>query len=78
MTALTTSTCVDLIGTEKMEEERAIRGRVHVGVALVLLVVIMIFKSINDESCCCTFTAANYIRTSSGIIFLRYHKTPQR
>ena len=63
MTALTTSTCVDLIGTEKMEEEKAgaIRGRVHVGVALVLLVVIMIFKSINDESAVAAlFTAANY------------------
>ena len=44
MTALTTSTCVDLIGTEKMEEKKAvnIRGKVHIGVAVVLLCVIMI------------------------------------
>ena len=63
MTALTTSTCVDLIGTEKMEEKRAvnIRGKVHIGVAIALLVVIMIFRSINDQSAVAAlFTAANY------------------
>ena len=63
MTALTTSTCVDLIGTEKMEEQRALRIRqnVHIGVAGVLLIVIMIFRSINDQSAVAAlFTAANY------------------
>ncbi len=63
MTALTTSTCVDLIGTEKMDSSRAlrIRQRVHIGVALVLLVVIMVFKSMNNQSAVAAlFTAANY------------------
>ncbi len=63
MTALTTSTCVDIIGTEKMEEKKAvnIRGKVHIGVAVVLLCVIMIFRSINDQSAVAAlFTAANY------------------
>ncbi|MAO46427.1 MAG: sodium:solute symporter [Crocinitomicaceae bacterium] len=63
MTSLTTSICVDIIGIEKMEEKKAlkIRGRVHVLVALVLLVVIMLFRAINDQSAVAAlFTAANY------------------
>ena len=46
-----------------MEEKKAvnIRGKVHIGVAVVLLCVIMIFRSINDQSAVAAlFTAANY------------------
>jgi Na+/proline symporter len=63
MTALTTSTCVDLIRTEKMEKKKAlrIRQKVHISVAAVLLIVIMIFRTINDQSAIeALFTAANY------------------
>jgi Na+/proline symporter len=63
LTALTTSTCVDIIGTEKMEEGKSekVRKRVHLILAFVLLLVIMAFKSVNDTSVVSAlFTAANY------------------
>ena len=63
LTALTTSTCVDIIGTEKMEETKSdnIRKRVHLLLAFVLLIVIMAFKTLNNGSVVTAlFTAANY------------------
>lgn len=63
LTALTTSACVDLIGTQKMEEEKAehIRKRVHLAMAGVLFIAIMAFRAVNDTSVVAAlFTAANY------------------
>ncbi|PCJ80475.1 MAG: sodium:solute symporter [Bacteroidetes bacterium] len=63
LTALTTSACVDLIGTEKMEEAKAdrTRKRVHIGMAVVLFIAIMAFRAVNDTSVVAAlFTAANY------------------
>jgi len=63
LTALTTSTCVDIIGTEKMEETKSdnIRKKVHLLLAFILLIVIMAFKALNNDSVVTAlFTAANY------------------
>ena len=52
LTALTTSTCVDLLGTQEMSAERAsrTRRRVHLGMAVILWMVIMAFRAVNDTS----------------------------
>ena len=63
MTALTTSICVDLLGTERQSHERAkaVRKKVHLGVAFVLLGVILAFSAVQDSSVVSAiFTAANY------------------
>lgn len=63
LTALTTSVCVDLIGTEKMapSEGTLWRKRVHLGMSGVLFLVIMIFSMVQDASVVSAiFTAANY------------------
>ena len=63
MTALTTSICVDLLGTEKQptEQATAVRKKVHLGVALVLFAVILAFSAVQDSSVVSAiFTAANY------------------
>lgn len=63
MTALTTSICVDLLGTEKQPHAQAtaVRKRVHLGVAFVLFAVIMAFSAVQDSSVVSAiFTAANY------------------
>ena len=63
MTALTTSICVDLLGTERQSHERAkaVRKKVHLGVAFVLLGVILSFSAVQDSSVVSAiFTAANY------------------
>jgi Na+/pantothenate symporter len=63
LTALTTSVCVDLIGTEQMETTQATKRRkqVHLGMTIVLFAVIMAFSSANDTSVVAAiFTAANY------------------
>lgn len=63
LTALTTSTCVDIIGTEKMPEKKSemTRKRVHLLLAFILLLVIMAFRSANDSSVVeALFKAANY------------------
>tara|TARA_B100000497_G_scaffold68081_1_gene76724 strand:- start:57 stop:611 length:555 start_codon:yes stop_codon:yes gene_type:complete len=63
LTALTTSVCVDLIGTESMPVEGAKmwRTRVHLGMTCILFLVIMAFSSVNDTSVVAAiFTAANY------------------
>jgi len=55
LTALTTSFSVDFLGIEKKElnnEKRKIRVRtiVHVGISLTVLIVILIFRAINDQA----------------------------
>ena len=63
LTALTTSTCVDLLDTPNMDERRAerTRSRVHIALTGVLFISIMLFKSVNDSSVVAAlFTAANY------------------
>ena len=63
LTALTTSTCVDVIDTSAMDHERATqtRQRVHLGMTVVLWVVILAFRAVNDTSVVAAlFTVANY------------------
>ena len=63
LTALTTSICVDLLGTEKQptKQATAVRKKVHLGVAFVLFVVILAFSAVQDSSVVSAiFTAANY------------------
>ncbi len=52
LTALTTSFTVDILNPkDKTEEElKAIRKKVHVGVSVALVIVILIFNAINNES----------------------------
>ncbi|MGB0402686.1 MAG: sodium:solute symporter [Salibacteraceae bacterium] len=52
LTALTTSFCVDILGFERKEIKDAKKKRkfVHLAISVVLLVVIMLFKLINDDS----------------------------
>ncbi|MCC5929720.1 MAG: sodium:solute symporter [Cyclobacteriaceae bacterium] len=52
LTALTTSFCVDFLQFERKEEALRKRTRivVHIGFSFLVLVVIMIFKALNDES----------------------------
>jgi len=63
LTSLTTSFTVDILDGEGMEEGRLTRTRrrVHVGISLVLGMVIMLFRAINDESVISAlFTFAGY------------------
>ena len=63
MTALTTSICVDLLGTEKRPpgQATAVRKKVHLSVAFVLFAVILAFSAVQDSSVVSAiFTAANY------------------
>ncbi|SDK21179.1 Na+/proline symporter [Catalinimonas alkaloidigena] len=63
LTALTTSFCVDFLNVEKKpeEERQRTRRRVHIGFSLVLLVVILLFRALNDASVVsAVFTAAGY------------------
>ena len=63
LTALTTSTCVDLLDTPSMDPEKArrTRKRVHVGMAVMLWLVILVFRMVNDTSVVAAlFTVANY------------------
>jgi Na+/pantothenate symporter len=55
ITALTSSTCIDLLGLktrEDLDEAQKVKLRelVHIGVTLVFLVVILLFKLVNDGS----------------------------
>ncbi|MCB0759990.1 MAG: sodium:solute symporter [Flavobacteriales bacterium] len=51
LTALTTSFCVDILGmSEDNERASALRKRVHLGMSLALLLVIMIFRFIDNPS----------------------------
>jgi Na+/proline symporter len=63
LTALTTSFTVDILDGEKLEEERLsrLRKRVHVGISLLLLVVILLFRLVNNQNVISAiFTAAGY------------------
>jgi Na+/proline symporter len=52
LTALTTSFCVDFLEFDKRTEQERTRYRyiVHIGFSLLLMLVILIFRIINDES----------------------------
>ena len=52
LTALTTSFSVDILEVSKLDEKSQlrIRKRVHVGISIVLAIVIIVFKELNDES----------------------------
>ncbi len=63
LTSLTTSFTVDILSpVNKSEEEmKKIRRRVHVGISVLMAVVIMVFKAINDDSVISAlFTVAGY------------------
>lgn len=63
LTALTTSVCVDFLQTPSMDPANAsaTRKRVHLSMAVVLLVVIVAFRAVNDTSVVSAlFTVANY------------------
>ncbi len=63
LTALTTSYSVDIMGIHKYDEATARRKRrmVHIGMSLTLVVVILIFKAVNNDSVISqVFTAAGY------------------
>lgn len=52
LTALTTSFCVDILGVEKEEAKRAkrIRLRTHLGISVLFLLIILVFKAVNNRS----------------------------
>jgi Na+/proline symporter len=63
LTALTTSFTVDILNTHGMDEKPllAIRRRVHIALSIVMALVIMIFRAVNDESVISAiFTVAGY------------------
>ncbi|MDR9399439.1 MAG: sodium:solute symporter [Salibacter sp.] len=63
LTALTTSFCVDILDIEKYAKPRRnnIRKQVHIGVSVVLVIVIVAFRAINNESVISElFTAAGF------------------
>lgn len=63
LTSLTTSFSVDFLDIEKMDADRQprLRKMVHIGFSAVLVIVILIFKQINDQSViAAVFTAAGY------------------
>ncbi len=65
LTALTSSTCIDFIGIKNRswseDKKKKVRYTVHVGFAILLLVVIVIFRMINNEAVISKlFTVAGY------------------
>ncbi|MBL6657219.1 MAG: sodium:solute symporter [Flavobacteriales bacterium] len=50
LTSLTTSFCVDFLDIEKKENSQKTRKYVHIAFSLLLVVAILIFKAINDDS----------------------------
>lgn len=52
LTSLTTSFCIDFMGIEKKPEtnQKKIRKRTHVGMSLLLIIVVVIFKHILDRN----------------------------
>jgi Na+/proline symporter len=63
LTALTTSVTIDILNKGNAPEAvtRKVRNRVHVGLSLVFLLVILVFRAINDRSIIDTiFTIAGY------------------
>lgn len=63
LAALTTSFCIDIldIGKRPKEKQTSIRKRVHVLVSVVMVLVILIFRAVNNDSVIsAVFTAAGY------------------
>ena len=61
LTALTTSFCVDFLGFSADSDHRKTRTRVHLSFSVLLFIVIIIFRAINDQSVIsAVFTAAGY------------------
>ncbi len=63
LTALTTSVCVDVLEIDKRPEaeREALRKRVHVIMSIVMVLLILIFKALNDDSVIKTvFRVAGY------------------
>ena len=65
LTALTTSFCVDFLGFEEKQrseaEKKKTRLMVHVGFSVILFIVIIIFKALNNDAIINSlFTAAGY------------------
>jgi len=63
LTALTTSFCVDFLNIDKREKQlsKLIRKKVHIVISVLLIVVILIFNAVNDESVISAiFTVAGY------------------
>ena len=50
LTSLTTSFCIDFLNIQKRNNKRKTRLLVHIGFSILLLIVILIFNEINDES----------------------------
>ena len=50
LTSLTTSFCVDFLDIEKKENSQKTRKYVHIAFSIVLVLAILIFKAINDDS----------------------------
>ncbi len=63
LTSLTTAFCVDFLEVDKRDasEQKSVRKKTHVAFSFLLMVVIMIFHAINDESVIAAlFKAAGY------------------
>lgn len=65
LTSLTTSFCIDILGLEQRKistpKKHNIRVAVHIGFAILLLLIIILFKSINDSAVVSKlFTVAGY------------------
>lgn len=63
LTSLTTSFTVDILDVKQKSEDeiRSIRRSVHIGFSLLLMIVILIFRAVNDESVISAlFTVAGY------------------
>ena len=66
LTALTTSFCVDFLGFNKKDNPNdpalvKTRNKVHMGFSAIMLLVILVFRLINDDSVVnAIFTAASY------------------
>jgi Na+/proline symporter len=63
LTALTTSVCIDFLEVDQQEELKAknTRIKVHIGLSFLLMLVILLFNSINDENVVSSlFKAAGY------------------
>src|SRR5690606_40094846 len=76
LTALTTSFCVDFLNFHKKEDPNAAslvrtRTMVHVGFSVVMVLVIMAFRIINDDSVVTAiFTAAGYTYGPLLVLFV--------
>lgn len=61
LTALTTSFCVDFLGFDTKKDDRKTRTKVHLMFSVILFLVIIVFRAVNDQSViAAVFTAAGY------------------